>query len=317
MSIRPLRFSPVDVAPGGPPIRFTVTARNRTDKPVTIRTLTALLRGSSDPTRLVQAVRSGSASGPATWISFPYAPGSWPSLDPGTSLDIPATLRVPGTATPGTYALALTVSQVISAGGVDTGDGSSATAVRLNAGVASEVVINVTGDVTADARIQSIDAPRLVTSGERPVFAVRVEDTGNTQLRFDAETSLSPFWGAAGRVLRADAQDALPQGVRVLRMQWGDPPLIGWYRPHLTVVGGDGSGVRITRELPIVWVIPPWWILLALVVAIALPVRHVMRRRRSRAERSRRRGRARSRVEERLRIAEAKQRAAQARRDRR
>jgi hypothetical protein len=227
------------------------------------------------------------------------------------------TVRVPASAAPGTYAIALAIAQVVSPGGVDAGDGSSATAVRLNAGVASEIIINVTGDAISDAKLRSFHAPRLVTSGDRPVFEARVKNTGNTQLRFDAQTTLSPFWGAAGRVLRADAQDALPEGERVLRMRWNDPPLAGWFRPELTIVGGAGSGVRITQELPIVWVIPPWWLVLLLVVAIVVPVRSTVRRRRSRAGRAQRAGRARSRAEQRIRVAEAKQRAEHARRRRR
>ncbi|MCW2949702.1 MAG: hypothetical protein JWN41_715, partial [Thermoleophilia bacterium] len=108
---------------------------------------------------------------------------------------------------------------------------------------------------------------------------------------------LSPLIGSAGRVLRANGQDALPEGRRILTMRWSDPPLIGRFQPKLRVVGGSGSGVEISRTLPAVWVVPPWWVVVALVLALMLPVARWMRRRRSQAGRALRAAAARTRVE--------------------
>ena len=118
----------------------------------------------------------------------------------------------------------------------------------------------------------------------------------------------------AGALDGPDDLPTLPEGVRELRMRWSDPPLVGWFRPELVVVGGEGSGVRVTRPLDNVYVIPPWWMLLALVVAIWLPIRSLRKRRRRMRASGADRRRARTRVERRLRTQQAKERAARARR---
>jgi hypothetical protein len=72
--------------------------------------------------------------------------------------------------------------------------------------------------------------------------------------------------------------------------------------------------VRVTERLDTVYVLPPWWLVLLVLVALWLPVRAWRRRRRAMRESGADRSRARSRVERRLRKQRAQERARAARR---
>lgn len=316
LSIKPIRYESVSIAPGGKTLEYSLLARNDTGAALQVEIHAYLLRGSSNPDALVQPTRGNPATDATSWVKIPYTNANWPTIATGATLVIPFQLTVPRGATPGTYAVALAVSQSVSAPSVqvDGEEQGSQSRVDLGAAPASQVIFDVTGDTRPNAKVRSFDAPRVVWGGASPEFAVRVANTGTTQLQLDARVTLSPFWGAAGRQLDTDVQPALPGGERILRMHWSDPPLLGRFEPKLQVVGGAGSGVKIERTLPTVWVLPPWWMLVLLVLAIALPVAATVRRSRSGRSRAVRSAQARARVERERQVAAAKQRAAEARR---
>jgi len=243
-------------------------------------------------------------------VSYPF--DRWPALDPGCELTFPVAVTVPADAAPGTRAVAFVVTQRVTNAGIGT-DVEPQTQVRLDLDLGSQAIIRVSGDAQSAAQLAQITSPRVLWGGDPGRFRVRVANTGDTDLELDSQIVLSPFVGVAGRTLQGDAQTALPEGVREFTLRWSDPPLFGWFEPKLTVVGGKGSGVRLTKTLPTVYVLPPWWLLALVVVAIALPLWARRRRRRRPEWDEQRRSRARTRVEERLRAADAKQRAARAR----
>ncbi|MCW2972954.1 MAG: hypothetical protein JWN72_1227 [Thermoleophilia bacterium] len=316
LSIKPIRFKSVSVAPGGATLAYTLLARNDTGAPLQVEVHAYLLRGSSNPDALVQPTRGNPATDATSWVKLPYTNANWPTIASGATLKVPFQLDVPTGATPGTYAVALAVSQTVSAPGVqvDGAEQGSQSRVDLGAAPASQVIFDVTGDTTPNAKVRSVDAPRVVWGGSAPEFTVRVKNTGTTQLQLDSRVTLSPFWGAAGRQLDAQVQPALPEGERVFRMRWSDPPLFGWFEPKLLVVGGAGSDVKLERTLPTVWVLPPWWMLALLVLAIALPLTVIVRRRRSGHGQAVRSAKAHARIEHERRVSAAKARAAEARR---
>lgn len=318
VSLRPIRFDTIE-APPGKELRYELTVTNSFDEPVRLEARAIPLEGSSDPRRY--AVPGGPDSRSSTavdWVRFPgfEQPREVPG---GQQLVVPVTVTVPRGARPGTYALGLGVAWNTSALGVNQQD-TPAGRVDLDAIVSSVAVVRVPGEATARARIVSVEAPRVLWGGEAPVFRTRVENAGDTDLVLDSQVELEAFLGSAGRIVSAagpaEGYPTLPGGVRVLRMQWGDPPLFGWFRPTLVVVGGEGSGVRVTKRLDTVYVLPPWWLLLLLVVATWLPIRTIRRRSRRADASGARQAKARARVEERLRRQRAKERARAARRGR-
>lgn len=276
VTLAPVRFDPVPAAPGSQ-LRFALVVTNATPQPVELRPAVVALEGADDPDSSAQAAAPGGRSWDAVeWVTFRDLPQQ---LAPGTMAEFTVLVRVPEDARPGTRALGIGVSQRIGALGAAT-DEAAQSRVRLTTTLASQVVLRVPGEVTPDARLRRSSAPRVVWAGDQPVFRAWVENVGDTDLLLDAAVELDAFWGVAGRRLAADEQPVLPGGTRRFELRWTDPPLLGWFEPQLVVVGGKGSGVRITRTLPTVFVLPPWWLVALLVLATALPLRAGWRRRR-------------------------------------
>ncbi|MCB0879820.1 MAG: hypothetical protein KDC46_12680 [Thermoleophilia bacterium] len=317
LSLTPQRFDVVEA--GDRPLRFELTVTNTTLEPVRIAPKVIALEGSTEPDQFaVPGGRTSASSAAVAWVTFPGF-DSPRELASGRKLQFVALVTVPASATPGTYSLGVGASQDISALGVNTTLGP-ASRVSLEGIVASTVVIDVPGDVSPRIRIRGVSGPRVVWSGSTERFRADVENAGNTLLTIDGQVELGSFLSTAGRTLGAKGPDkgyeTLPGGRRELVMVWSDPPLLGWFSPELVVVGGKGSGVRVTKRLDTVYVLPPWWLILLIVIAIALPSWRWRRRRRDPRWQEHRRATAADRVAARKRKAEAKRRAAQARRRR-
>lgn len=313
LGLSPARFAPIDAARASQH-RYRLQARNTTLETLRIQPIAIPLEGSSRPGAYAQPAGSGSRNARAVeWVTFPGF--SEPrELRPGRQLVFPAVVTIPASASPGTYAIGLAVRQRVTAPATSIG---SSTRVDLANLVVSPAVLRVPGDAVAAASVRDIQAPRVVWGGRRQEFRARVVNVGDTDLVLDGKVDLDAFLGSAGRTLDAagaeQGQATLPDGQRDLVMRWGDPPLLGWFSPELVVVGGAGSGVRITRQLPTVYVLPPWWLIALLVAALLLPLWARRRRRRRPGWQEMDRTRRATRVEERLRKQEAIARARQAR----
>jgi hypothetical protein len=256
-------------------VRLRIT--NSTDATVHVDTKAVQAAGSSDPESLLQLDAHPSKDrtrNAATWLTFPTGVIV---LAPGENANVPITLRVPADARPGVHG-ALAIFSVPT-----TRAGASGAGVSGKAGLGAALLLEVPGDAQASARILKVSGPTTTRGDANSTFTARVENTGDTLLHLDAEIRLAAPWSAT-RILRADEQLVLPGGQRRVQLRYEDPPLIGRYEPKLVVVGGAGSGVRITRDLATLWVLPPWWLVLIVVVAAALALAGARARRRSRRE---------------------------------
>jgi hypothetical protein len=314
VTLAPARFDVVDAEPGTP-LRLALEVTNYSSESIRLSTLVIPLQGSNDPGSFATPGNEMSRSAEAVgWVRMPLK--RYQLLGPATKLRFPVTVQVPNDARPGTYALGLVVSQRIG-GGAIAGLETNEAMVRLGADLASQLVIRVPGEAVSDLRVRDVESPRIVWGGERPVFGAMVYNEGDTLLAVDAELQLDAFIGTARRDVATESQNLLPGGRRAVSMTWSDPPLFGWFTPKLVVVGGTGSGVRVERNLPTVWVLPPWWFLVLFALAIIVPTWRLLRRRRDPAWQEQRRRQSIERVEARKRRARARERAEQARRDRR
>jgi hypothetical protein len=316
VALVPIKFPPQAAKPGTE-LRFPLRVTNTTDHAVVLQAIAIPIQGSTVPDRFAEPGSADSRSADAVaWVGFPGFDRQL-QLEPGQQVLFPASVRIPRDARPGTYSLGIGVSQRISAPATNVADAPS-TQVRLRAILPSVVILRVPGEVESDVRLSHLQAPRLVWSGQHPTFSVRVKNVGDTDLRIDGKVGLSSFLSSAGRTLNAKGPEkgfeTLPGGTRELKMRWADPPLLGWFRPELVVVGGKGSGVRVTDNLDTVFVLPPWWLLVLLALAIWLPIRARRKRRGDEGWNERRLARARERVEGRMRKQEAMRRAQDARR---
>ncbi len=312
----PSTFDPID-ARAGDSLRYELVARNTTAETVRIRPLVLPIEGSPNPDEFARVEgRNARGAELVGWVSFPGF-GDVRELPSGTEFRFPIVIDVPSDPPAGTFPLGLSITWTVVPIGVDTAD-TPASRVSLSPTLSSIAVIRLPGEVVPDARLRNVKAPRLVWNGQQPTFSARVENVGDTDLVIDGQVDLNAFIGTASRTLDAAGPDkgqlTLPGGVRDVKMRWSDPPLVGWFQPQLVVVGGKGSGVRITKDLETVYVLPPWWLVLLIVIAILLPLRARRRRRRDPRVQDAKRARAKHRVEERMRRAEARRRAEAARR---
>lgn len=318
VSLGPSRFDPHDAQPGDT-LRYELVVRNTTPAAIRIRPRVLPIEGSPDPDEYARVGgRSSRGIELLDWVTFPGF-GASRELAVGTELRMPVSIQVPTDPPPGTFSLGLSITWTVAPIGVDNID-APASRVSLAPTLSSVAVIRLPGDVVPEARLRDVQAPRIVWGGDSPRFSARVENVGDTDLLIDGKVDLNAFIGTASRTLDAagpaKGQPALPGGARVVKMRWSDPPLVGWFEPELVVVGGKGSGVRISKDLETVYVLPPWWLILLVLIAIALPLRARRRRRRDPATQQVRTARARHRVETRMRRAEARRRAEAARRRR-
>ncbi len=319
VSLGPSRFDPYD-AQAGDVLTYEMLVRNTTADTVRLRPLALAIEGSPNPDEYARVGgRSARSHELVDWVEFPGFDAGL-ELESGHQVRIPVRVTVPSDPPPGTHALGLSVAWTVAPVGVDTQD-APAGRVRLAPTLTSVAVINLPGEAVAEARLRSVDAPRWVWGGDRPTFRARVENVGDTELTIDGKVDLDAFVLTASRTLDAAGpergQPTLPGGVRDVKMRWTDPPLLGWFQPELVIVGGKGSNVRIAKDLDTVYVLPPWWLVLLVAIAIWLPLRARRRRSRDPEARELRSARAKHRVEQRLARDRARQRAEEARRGRR
>jgi hypothetical protein len=273
LELTPARYAQ-EVAPGHS-TTVTIKANNLTGRSLDVRFIAIDLEA-GDSDSFAQAATGEVPRSATGWLTFDR---SRHTLKPHEVFELPVQVDVPDNATPGAYAVAVAAMQEFSALTVN-GSESVGSKVQVRATVGSTLVFAVPGATNASAKITAVDAPRFVWGDSTPKFTARVENDGNTLLKLEGATELSAFGAFASRKLKSDEYPTLPGGERRLEMKWTDRPWVGWFQPQLIVVGGAGSNVRIERDLPTIFVLPPWWMLALLVVAIALVVRSSTARRR-------------------------------------
>ena len=273
LELTPARYAE-QVSPGHS-TTVTLKASNLTGRSLDIRFIAIDLEA-GDADSFAQAATGEVARSSTKWLTFDKQRHT---LAPRETFELPVQVDVPDNATPGAYAVAVAALQEFSALTVNPSD-SVGSKVQVRATVGSTLVFVVPGATTSSAKITSVHSPRFVWGDATPKFEARVENSGNTLLKLEGATELSAFGAFASRTLKSEEYPTLPGGERRLVMRWSDRPWIGWFRPQLIVVGGSGSDVRIERDLPTVFVLPPWWVLALLVAAIALVVRSSTARRR-------------------------------------
>ena len=190
---------------------------------------------------------------------------------------------VPTDAVAGSSYASVTAQQV-----VDGGASREGATVQTVPAVAIQLFFDVTGNLRQEGTIARVDAPRVIwwdglDLGKVPVLddlrglgVASVEfDWKNTGNRSDdiggALVIESDLSGKDVATITFDDRVVLRGATREFRVTWSrDIPFFGRFTPTVKVV--DSAGRAHVRELDPIWVIPSWWYLLALALAIALPV---------------------------------------------
>ncbi len=237
-------------------IGVTVTNRTPLDRMFYLSVVS--LRASRRPTSTVEPLRRGRPD--RSWIRPAVNSLQIPA---GDSARIPVSIDVPAGADPGVHSLAVLVSHRVTTLGSGN-DGRSR--VTVEAGIASQIFLIVPGDARVDARLVPKRSPRFVQSGRPATFTADLVNRGNTLVQASGTFETGGWAGRASHRTRVREVLVLPDGRRRVTARWNRPPMLGWYRPELTLSAAGGRPLK--ARFPTVIAVPPWWVGVAVTVSI-------------------------------------------------
>jgi hypothetical protein len=182
------------------------------------------------------------------WVELQLDPIRVPA---GGELQIPITIRIPDTASPGSHF-----------GGVFI----SAEPPRLRqmgAGVGYEVAsilsIRINGDIIDDARIRSLSSDRLFYGSKNVNFVAKIENQGNILIRPRGPLTITSMFG--GDPVNITVNDSLagifPGTVRDLEFSWNDDGIgFGRYEAVLALSYEGQDGQKTIDASHVFWVFP-------------------------------------------------------------
>lgn len=160
--------------------------------------------------------------------------------------------------------------------------------VRSVPSIALQVFFDVPGNADYDGRVVDERVPGVVwwdglDLGDLPVLD-KLRGLGIATIRFgwrndgnlsdDVSGTLvvtSDLTGKEVARIKVDKRLVLRGSTRSFDVTWSkDIPMFGRFTPTLEMTGSDGT--KRTVELDSIWVIPSWWYLLALGLAIGIPL---------------------------------------------
>jgi hypothetical protein len=266
---------------------YCVGFQNRGDSPVNLSI--EVVDVAADARGLPSSQREAVDRGASGWVGIPAT--RIEGLAPGDIAWLELQVRVPDDALAGSsYASILATGEAIAT----EEDGSQVQSIPA---IASQLFFDIPGDAVRRGEVVDIRSPRVIWwdglgAGDLPILD-RLRGLGIATVRFSWHNTGAFTSEIGGRVeLRSDLSRRVVERLSVERevviagarrqyeVTWRDNiPLLGRFTPVLEVEGESGRTER--HELQPIWVIPAWWYLLAVAVAIAIPIwlRHRSRQR--------------------------------------
>ena len=141
-----------------------------------------------------------------------------------------------------------------------------------------KVVITFPGGRNEKLNVTDVRAPRVLShkNGEKSyVLRLNVQNVGNMVEVHQTKLKMGGLGRTVGSASSGDSV-LLPNGAERVVIRIDDMPWIGIYRPKGTVSGRAGD---VALDLPWLIVLPPWPFVLAIVIALLIPVFVVVRHR--------------------------------------
>lgn len=246
LTVSPLRTE-LDIAPGTS-IDGVLTVTNSSTKPMTVdlsATVFSVINQQYD-------YAFTEDSDVVKWVTFDY-----PQVDLaiGQSKKITYTVGVPLSAEPGGRYISMFASS--DSEGVDSGVGSRQR-------IASLIYLTVTGDVTREGNLISLNSPLIVSTAGS--WSATLQNTGTTHFRSRFSIDTRTLFGGEVTSTTGDAL-ILPGTVRSLTGDLKLPNYPGIYKVVYTIGLGDTPAVVVTKyEI----YLPPIFFLGVAVIAVAV-----------------------------------------------
>lgn len=267
-----------DVQPGER-AQVCVGFHNRTGREIDLDLRTADV--AADPDGSPASQQDAEDFGASTWLHLPAR--RIERLDHGDIAWLNVAVDVPGDALAGSsYA---SVIATVRERELAPGGGAQVNAVPA---VAVQLFFDIPGDAGRSGKIEDARMPRVIwwdglDLGRFPVLD-RLRGAGIATARFRWRNTGEYTDELAGSMrVRSDLSKhqvvSIPIGEQVVLRGSGrtfeatwkrDIPMLGRFTPTIELTGRNGTTVDL--ELDPVWVIPSWWYLLALVLAVAIPL---------------------------------------------
>ncbi len=183
------------------------------------------------------------------WVEVPSEPVL---VAANSSYNLPLSIRVPESATPGSHFGGIFVSvEAPKFRQVGAGVGYE---------VASIVSIRISGDILDSARIRSFSTDKLIYSSKKDVhFAAKVENMGNILIRPRGPVTITGMFGTKSEtyIMNETLAGVFPGSVRDFEFTWGGEGLgFGKYEA-IVALGYDGKDGQKTIDSTLVfWVFP-------------------------------------------------------------
>ncbi len=185
------------------------------------------------------------------WVSFDKTSFR---LEPGQSVEVPYTLRVPASAAPGGH------YGVIFAETQPSGDANTGSVVRKKR-VGAIMYATVDGDVKLDGKSLGVNVPFFQLKVPLAI-SERINNTGNTDFAVTTTTEVTDVFGGVKHRSQKESS-VLPGTTRQIVSDWQSPAWIGLYKVAHNSKFLDASKTSINYVLFV-----PLWVYLTLVLAI-------------------------------------------------
>lgn len=202
-----------------------------------------------------------------------YEIADWVSIGSGTvavpgggSAEIPVTISVPESATPGSHFGGVFVSM--------EPPKFRETGASVGYQVVSVISILINGDVIDTARVRSFSTDKLIYSTKNVVFTAKVENQGNILIRPHGLVSITGMFGGDPEVFTVNENLAgvFPGTMRDLTFTWESDGIgFGRYEAVLALVyEGENRGQKTIDATLVFWVFPIKIVLAILAIIITI-----------------------------------------------
>ncbi len=265
------------LAPGAI-LEETLTIRNISSSEQTYYLLHRDITGVASNNQPVFAEEGAEQTGyeMSSWIEVSEEPIV---LQPGAAADVPVTIRVPDTATPGSHFAGLFVTM--------TPPRLRATGAAVGYEVGTIISIRIAGEANEVASIRSFSTDKLVYSSPKVTFSTRVENGGNVLVRPRGPLEIRNMFGKKVETLVVNDTlgGVFPGSIRAFDVTWDSKDFaIGRYQGIVALIyGEDGHDTTIASTisfwvLPLNVILPILGILVLIVVVVYFGVRLHIRR---------------------------------------
>jgi hypothetical protein len=184
------------------------------------------------------------------WLNIQEGPFE---IEPFSSREIPFVIDVPEGADPGGHYAAILA-------GTRPYSEDKGTNINVSSMLASLVMLNIKGDVIESGRIREFTTDRTFYNGEKIIFKVKFENTGNVHLLPRGDIVIYDMYGKnRGKIpinRNTEFGNVLPGSARTWEFEWEpDHSFInmGRYRAELLVNFGD-NGTTTDNRLTFFWI---------------------------------------------------------------